>query len=460
MLPFKVIALGVLGVALFASGCAGLRKGGISTEALLADSLAREEAMDHYLSGSIHEESSELYPAAVEYQMAWLADPSSISIPVRLARIYARLGEMDAAKRVLESASKQHPRDPEILKALAEVSLRSGDLTGSTEYYKRLSKVKPLDAGEMLRQILMLEKSRRTDEALRLSKDYLLRFPPDPAIYERIGLIHISRQDFEAADTAFRRLLELDPKNHRIQFVVGGFCVARSDFAEAEGFFRKAVELDSSETRYWSNLLMVVGEQRKEEELAELLAQAIEAIPDYAPFYDIRAGAAERKGDLEAAKENAEKSIALDSARVSPYLTLGYVYHQSKEWEKSAEAYDMALALDAENPLVLNNYAYMLSVQGVRLDEALQMVETALRISPETPSYRDTRGWILHRLGRNDEALVEVEAALKLDQENAELYQHIGFIYKALGRDADASLAWKRAAELAPDNLEYQRLAR
>jgi len=453
-------SLTLLLVVLVFVGCAGTHRGGALSGNAEEDSLNRAEAMDHYLSATIHAESGELYQAAVELQMAYLADPTSTSIPVELANVYMRLNEPMAAKRTLDLAHYRNRDNPEILQALAELSLRAGDLEGSSGYYRKLSKVHPLEQGELMRQIVLLQRAGKLDDALNACKEYLTRFPASEGVYEQIALIHIARQDFEAADTAFRKQIEINPLNHRIQFVLGGFCVARRQYPEAEVFFKKALALDSSDVRYWSNVLLVLGEQNKEVEFSKTLSAAIEMFPEAPQFYDMQAGENQRAGDLDKALVNADKSIALDSTRLSPYMTRGYIFHQKKEWDKSAEAYTKALALDAENPLVLNNFAYMLSVQNARLDEALQMVDAALKISPKNPSYRDTKGWILHRLGKHAEALIEVEAAMKDDAENAELYEHLGYILKALGRDVEAKQAWAKAAELDPKNEEYTRLAR
>lgn len=456
-------SIAILAIVALLAGCAGSRVG-LKEEAVaspaLPDSAARATAMDHYLAGTLALEAGDIAKTALEYQLAWLFDPSSVTIPQALAKTYLRLGERQAAVIVLEKALAAAPDTPELLAALADMSLRSGNLAGSSNYYRKLSQERPLDREEMLRQIMLLERSGKSDDALHQTKEYLRRFPPDPVIYERIGLIQIGKRDFEAADTAFRKLIELDPSNDRILFVLGGFCVAREDWLGAEQFFRRAIEQDSTEFRYWTNLLMVVGEQRKDEMLRDLLDLAIGRFPDQPLLYDSRAGLRERRGDLDSALADARQSIALDSSRVSPYLAIGYVHHQRKEWRESARVYDKAMALEPDNPMVLNNYAYMLSVQGARLDEALQMVEKALAASPNNASYHDTRGWVLYRMGRPEEALREVDTALKSEQNNAELFEHLGYIYDALGRATDAKDAWRKASRLAPDNPEYQRLAR
>ncbi len=439
----------IAGYFLAISGCAGtgsLRNANLAG-GIAPDSTAKAAALDHYLAGTISEQAGDFANAALEYQLAMHCDPSSIEVAQALSRTYLQIGEKIPALRVLEDALARHPNNPELLTSLAEISIRTGDVDASTRYFKKLSRVKPLSREETLRQILLLERGEKREEALDLAKDYLKRFGPDPMIYERIGLIQIGRRNFEAADTAFKKLIALDPTNHRIHYVLGGFCVAREDFAGAEGYFKRAVELEPGEIRYWTNLIMVASRAGKDDTLTILLNDAIRLFPDVPQLYDSRAGLRQEMKDWSGALADAEKSSFLDSARLAPYLVIGYICHQTKDWGKSEEAYQRALIIAPESPVVLNNFAYMLSVRGVRLEEALEYVDKALAASPNTPSYRDTRGWILHGLGKHEKALEEIEASIKDDPENSEVYEHLAAVYKALGREADAENASKKAVE-------------
>lgn len=454
LLPICMVGIVSFGLI----GCAGSsRKQTVAVESANApDSLSKAAALDHYLAGTISEQAGDLNTAAYEYQLALYYDPTSIEIPQALSRIFLMLGEKIPAVRVLEEALGRSPNNPDLLNALGETSLRSGNIDESAKYFRKLSGVKPLSREETLRQLLLLERSNNREEALDLARDYLTRFGADPLIYERIGLIQIGLRNFDAADTAFKKLLELDPENHRIQYVLGGFCVARDDYAGAEGYFKRAVEIEPGEIRYWANLIMAVGQEGKKDTLVVLLNDAIRLFPDIPQFYDSRAGLRQAGKDWQGALADAEKSAELDSTRLGPYLTIGYIYHQTGEWAKSEEAYKRALAIVPDSPVVLNNFAYMLSVQGVRFEEALEYVDLALSAEPDTPSFRDTRGWILHQLGRDEEALIEVEASLKDDPDNWEVYEHLAEILKALGKTDAASEASKKAVELKKLESENQ----
>jgi len=422
------------------------------------DSLAQTEALNHYLNGTVHEEADEVHQALVEYQLALLFDEESATIRIAIARLYSNLGHRRAAMLLLEKGRRLNPHDEELLKTLADYYIRFNRQDDAADCYKDLAALRELDRHELLKMAAILTACGRTDEALAAYAEALDRFGPDIDVYHKIGLIHLLHRDVEAAETTYHRLVELDPSQDRVYFVLGGFAISRQDWASAEVNFRKALELDSSDVKYWMNLLLTLNAQHKTSEELAVSGAALARFRDMPQLYDIRGRALQQVNRFDEALACADSSLALDSARLSPYMIKGYVYHEQGEFFKAAAAYEQALKIDSENATLLNNYAYMLSEQNYRLEDGLSMVDKALKIRPGESSFLDTRAWLLYRLGRFKPALDEIKDALKNDGDNAELYEHLGYIYMALGKTAKSKKAWKRANELEPDNEKYQRL--
>ena len=107
---------------------------------------------------------------------------------------------------------------------------------------------------------------------------------------------------------------------------------------------------------------------------------------------------------------------------------------------------------ELDNILVLNNWAYFLSLDGKRLDEALRMAERANELSPRNPTYMDTQAWILFKLDRLEEARQLMRQAVALDgQQSKELLLHYGDILHALGEQFMAETYWKKALDKGYD---------
>ena len=86
-----------------------------------------------------------------------------------------------------------------------------------------------------------------------------------------------------------------------------------------------------------------------------------------------------------------------------------------------ADAERRSRDLLAQDPLdanALNSLGYMLAERGERLDEAVELVQRALKVEPGNPSFLDSLGWAYYQQGKLDLADPPLtEAAAKLPAE-------------------------------------------
>lgn len=166
--------------------------------------------------------------------------------------------------------------------------------------------------------------------------------------------------------------------------------------------------------------------------------------------------ACERDGRLERAAVLQRLLLAAAPERQESWLSLASFHERHDQVELAISIYREAIGLFGAQaaPVLLNNLAYTLAVQGRDLEEALELVRRALAAEPESPSYLDTLGWTLFRLGRLDEAAAPLEEALARTTplEAAEILEHLGALRAAQGRLDEAREAYERALELNPDN--------
>ena len=116
------------------------------------------------------------------------------------------------------------------------------------------------------------------------------------------------------------------------------------------------------------------------------------------------------------------------------------------------KAYDHSLRYDPDNAMVLNNYAYFLSLEGRELEKALTMSSRAIALTDNNPTYLDTHAWVLFKLGRTAEAKKVMQQAIALDgQESAALLVHYGDILHARGEQFMAEIYWRKGLEKGYD---------
>ncbi|MBN1573803.1 MAG: tetratricopeptide repeat protein [Deltaproteobacteria bacterium] len=84
----------------------------------------------------------------------------------------------------------------------------------------------------------------------------------------------------------------------------------------------------------------------------------------------------------------------------------------------------------------VNNFlAYCYAQKGENLDEALKLIDEALKEKPENYAMMDTKGWILHKMGENKKALKLLKKALEMCEKKGErctvIERHVKEVEKA-----------------------------
>ena len=112
------------------------------------------------------------------------------------------------------------------------------------------------------------------------------------------------------------------------------------------------------------------------------------------------------------------------------------------------KAYEKSLSYWPDNALVMNNYAYFLSLEERDLDRALVMASRVVSLTDNNPTYLDTQAWVLYKMGCLEEARKILQKAVALDgQKSPELMVHYGDILHELGEQFMAEIYWRRALE-------------
>ncbi|MCP4727537.1 MAG: tetratricopeptide repeat protein [bacterium] len=141
----------------------------------------------------------------------------------------------------------------------------------------------------------------------------------------------------------------------------------------------------------------------------------------------------------------------------------GLIYDKLGDLDKAVESYETGLALDLvegqgndADASLYNNYSYLLSQRGIRLETALEMVRQALVTDPENSNYLDTLGWVYFKMGRLEEALEYTQKSLDQNDESAEVYDHMGDIYFQKEDVNKAREYWQKAVDLDSTLVEVK----
>lgn len=225
--------------------------------------------------------------------------------------------------------------------------------------------------------------------------------------------------------------------------------------------FNKMLDINPSDEFSRLSLMQNALSKRDYAELRRLSTDGLKENATHPLFYYYAGAVLQIQKDEKGALDMYAKGLKYITGNTHTELVSSYysayadALHKVGRKEEAYVMYDSALVYNSENIMCLNNYAYFLSLDGVRLDKAKQMSAQTIEKEPEEPTYLDTYAWILFLQSNYIEARKYIDKALKFtedlsDPDNVSLVDHAGDIYYHLGFTVEAVKYWKQAAKMDP----------
>ncbi len=244
-----------------------------------------------------------------------------------------------------------------------------------------------------------------------------------------------------------KQALKIDEQSPMYQYILG-YCYNKLDqYDKAIPEFEKTIELyDKVGVKppwiYSYTELGIAyhetGEYRREKKLYK---RAEKDFPGDPLLLNRQTILALSTGKTRAADEYIEKYISAlkeNSASDADIASdLGSVYWDAGLFDEAEEYYHQALSLEPENPLIINDFAYLLIDNDLNIKEGLELIEKALELSPDNYLYLDTKGWGLYKQGKYQEAHDILQKSWDLRMGNA-IYNHEAFLHLEAAKKAVA----------------------
>lgn len=302
----------------------------------------------------------------------------------------------------------------------------------------------------------LLVTDKKLPEARKQFEVLLAEFPDNAEVTMAVALLALQLNDYDAAETQLKRALEKNYKDpDAVRLYLGQVNEDRKRYDEAlkwYGAVGVGEQYINAQARYAGVLskqgrladarkhlqqvsprntqqqvqltqaeAQLLREAMAYQEAFELLGRALDKLPDYPELLYDHAMAAEKVNRLDVLEANLRKLIALRPDHAHAHNALGYTLADRNE----------------------------------RLDEARQLIETALKLAPEDPFIMDSMGWVLYRQGQIPQALDYLKRAHAL-RPDPEIAAHLGELLWVSGQRDEARKLWSGVLKEHPNNEVLQ----
>ncbi|TCD10889.1 tetratricopeptide repeat protein [Pedobacter frigidisoli] len=245
---------------------------------------------------------------------------------------------------------------------------------------------------------------------------------------------------------------ENNPNDAKALALYGDVLYQQNKLKEALAQYQAALKLNEQVYVIWEQVINIQTLIGHYEEAVKVGDEALTIYPNQASLYYHMAYAQYKTGKLENAQSNLKMALQLDvdnkSLQAQVYALQGDIYINQNNFAQAKLAFEKAIAIEPDNYLIMNNYAYYLALRNDDLAKAAKYAETAANAMPNNSSVTDTYAFILFKQQKYDLAKTWVEKALQNNNGNSGVYlEHYGDILYQKGEKDAALIQWRKAKE-------------
>ena len=254
------------------------------------------------------------------------------------------------------------------------------------------------------------------------------------------------------AEAAYKRILEINPRQFEALHFLGLIEAQRQNFEEADRLMARSIEVNSLTADAFANHARVLNALKRSEAALSSCEKALALNPHLVSALISRGIAYRNIGKYSAALDSFENVIKINSNDASAWTNRGATLWTLERRADSIASYEKALKLAPNLIDALIGYGNAMRAVN-RYAEALSIYERVLAIRPDEAAVLLNRAQVLGLLGRVGDALVACDKVVALVPDNITALITRGDALAALHRPVEALQAFDRALELDPNNL-------
>ena len=279
----------------------------------------------------------------------------------------------------------------------------------------------------LLKLYLNLGQNSKADQQIAEIKRHSRPGEPGRKI---IGSIYLKQGKLNQAIYELDLVVTAWPNDYQSRYYLAAAYQAKGDLEKAlEHFY-----IIKQESKYYYNARMNIAHileiQGKADTaiiiLEQIINQGKKAIPE---INLMLASIYEMQENYQKAIEVIKEGVRQNKGNIELLFRLGILIDKTGDNISSIKYMEKILEIDPNHAESLNYIGYSLAEQDHNLDKAIQLIQKALKIKPDSPYIIDSLGWVYFRKEHYKEALTYLKKATQLLPDDPTINEHLGDAY-------------------------------
>lgn len=402
-----------------------------------------------------------------------------------LHSLFARQTDKQAVLRIVQDLAAKYPSLPEAHFAIAQAAWDAEQSDIALQHLVIAEKLQPgWELAALLHgQILF---ANDPESAINYYKGFLKKHPEANETRLSFARLLVNQKRFDEARKEFVKLVNASKDNPEILVVIGLLSYQSGSYTEAENYFQQALK---SDYRDLDQVYLYLGHNAEKQQKDQVALDWYNKVQPGERFLDAKLNIAyvlNRTKGVDAGVDLLKNLSGLHTVQQATVnQAIGSLLTQAK---RNAEAYaileetvntlpntpeiiyDFAMVAERMQKLdvmerelrkliqlkpdyapAYNALGYSFADRNINLQEAHNLIQKALLLSPNDHYIMDSMGWVHYRMGSLDKALDYLQKAYT-KQTDPEIAAHLGEVLWQKGQRDEAIRTWEEALQTHPDN--------
>jgi len=411
------------------------------------------------LLGDAYSQSKNYAKAEDAYRKAVEGDPDDPAHRHGLAQALLSEDKYVEALEQFKRLSELEPGTSENFLRMSQLYRRMGKFDQAESSLVRAKQLAPGSVEVLYNEALLYEDQGRYDDAVKILTDAIAGIKAQSGseanpsalaiLYEQLGRAFREQQNYPAAVRTFQDMAQLGPESKkRAQMLLIDTYRESHDVERAIAETKKALGDSPKDRDLNVTLAMLYGEKSDTDAAVKLLSGFLSGNESDQEIYLDLAQVQERGKHYPEAEEFAGKAEQMaheKSEKETIWFLLGAIYERQKKFDQAEQEFRKVLDLNPANAGALNYYGYMLADRGIRLDEAMSLIQRAVMQEPNNGAYLDSLGWAYYKQNKLAEAEENLRKAADRTPHDPTVLGHLADVYMKLGQTERAAELMERA---------------
>lgn len=425
----------------------------------------------------------EKYDEAVrEYRTIHQQDPKEVNSLLLLSELYLNREMLDEAEQVLREVLQVTPDSYPALVLLARIYFNTGRYDKAVEEYDAALGIN-WSADLLMEKADVYSRQQKTEKVIALYREILDKDKDNElAALALVNLLLQENKEIEALEE-LNRLKANSNLIEKVELSIARLYARMDEYEKAIDLLRSSLQKsESGDARYLLAILLTQTEQYdqaltevklvgkhheeyesslmlqvrilrfldRQEDAIDLLEKSVKDEETRSPDMYVMLAAMyllqNKTGMGQSTFDRAMMAFPDDNELLYEY---GLFLDSSGKREEAMSVMEEVLKREPGHGEALNYVGYSWAEKSIHLDKALEYIQQAVKLKPESEYVRDSLGWVYYRLGRIEEAREALEYAVELagDDPDSAIFDHLGDVYLELGRTNDALDAYRKGLD-------------